>query len=111
MSTDPSLPYYFKLAPAFLSVFANLTKSRSHSPHARGSDSLMGQQSSKKSRKATKDVSYDGSTPDDSTEAAVQSPLTRVDDLATANGSQSSLNGSSAPSAFGLLDLSLGEIY
>ncbi|KAK2461929.1 hypothetical protein APHAL10511_006392 [Amanita phalloides] len=89
------------LAPAFLSVFANLAKSRGHSPQARGSDSHMGQQSSKKNKKAAKekdkDASSDGSphpSPDDSPEAAAQSALSRPDDVPTSTpDSESSLNG------------------
>ncbi|KAF8350081.1 Metallo-dependent phosphatase-like protein [Amanita rubescens] len=66
----------------------------------------MGQQSSKKSRKATKekdkDASSDGfplhSSPDESPEAAAQPALSRSDDVSTSmtNGSESSLNGNSA---------------
>jgi len=74
----------------------------------------MGQQSSKKSRKATKekdkDASSDGSplhpSPDQSPEAAAQPALSRPDDASTSttttNGSESSLNGNSASSAFGV---------
>lgn len=108
MLTDPAsiLFPHSKLAPAFLSVFANLTKSRSHSPQ-RGSDSHMGQQSSKKGRKAAKekdkDASSDGPSPDNSPEAA-QPALSRPDDVSasTTNGSEPSLNGNPASSELNL---------